>query len=64
MPRKINKRKAVQAAKRKALADETARKNRKWPGTRKVAIITHHGGSMAATLAVMMAAMKMKGDDK
>ena len=35
MPRKISKRKAIQAAKRQAAADAESRKNRKWPGTRR-----------------------------
>lgn len=65
MPKKANNRKALQAAKRKALAEDEARKNKKWPGTRKVAIIAHHDRSMSATLAVMMASMNMlKGGNK
>lgn len=58
MPRKKNNRKAVQAQKREALAQENARKNKKWAGTRrdadegpqmprKVAVIAHHHSSMA-----------------
>ncbi len=59
MPRKINKRKIIQATKRKILADESARKNKRWPGTRRDVTIAHHGGFVAATLAVMSAKMKM-----
>ena len=59
MPKKTNRRKEIQAAKRKAAADELARKNKKWPGTRKVVTIAHrHTGSVGATLAVMAAAMQ------
>lgn len=35
MPRKISKRKAIQAAKRKAAAEAQAMKSRRWPGTRR-----------------------------
>ena len=38
MPRKINKRKAIQTAKRKAAADIEARKRRPWVSTRRVPI--------------------------
>ena len=59
MPKKTNRRKETQAAKRKAAADELARKNKKWPGTRKVLTIAHrHTGSVGATLAVMAAAIQ------
>lgn len=61
MPRKINKRKATQAAKRKVAAEIEARKNRRWPGTRRpadegtprVGMIARHNGS-AMTLAALL----------
>lgn len=59
MPKKTNRRKETQAAKRKAAADEMARKNKKWPGTRKVLTVAHHHtGSVGATMAVMAAVMQ------
>jgi uncharacterized membrane protein YdbT with pleckstrin-like domain len=58
MPKKSNRRKEIQAAKRKDAADELARKNKKWPGTRKTVVIAHrHSGHMGANLAVIAAVM-------
>jgi len=47
MPRKINKRKAIQAAKRKAAAAIEARKSRRWPGTRREGAVHQHSRMMA-----------------
>ena len=64
MPRKINKRKAIQAAKRKAAAEIEARKKRRWPSTRRpadegaprVGMIAHHNGSSMALAALLLGA--------
>ena len=56
MPRKLNKRKAIQAQKRKAQAAEEARKNKRWPGTRRDGLIAHHNGSPAALMALLLGA--------
>ena len=57
MPRKISKRKAIQAAKRKAAdADAEARKNRKWPGTRRTAMIAHAHTNMHVLGSLLIAA--------
>jgi hypothetical protein len=63
MPKKANRRKEIQAVRRKAEANELARKNKKWPETRKVATIAHHHSAIGATLAVLaaMSLRSMKG---
>jgi len=68
MPRKVNKRKAIQAAKRKALEAEAARKSRRWPGTRRepaqdrrVGMIAHHNAS-AALAALLLGIQAVKVD--
>lgn len=62
MPRRINRRKAIQAAKRKALATDELRKNKKSPSTRRVGLIAHHNGSSAALLSLLMGANAMGKD--
>lgn len=68
MPRKISKRKAIQAAKRQAAADAEARKNRKWPGTRRTAMITHTHTNMHVLGSLLIAAgavpVVLKGYEK
>ena len=56
MPRKINKRKAIQAAKRKAVAEDEARKNKRWPWARRVATIAHYHHNHAALAALLLGA--------
>lgn len=56
MPRKINKRKAIQAEKRKAQAAEEARKSKRWPGTRRTITIAHHHNNMAVLGSLLVAA--------
>jgi hypothetical protein len=58
MPRKTNNRKKIQAARRKTAAEEHARKNKKWPGTRR-------SGAMLGTLiaAHMVEVLTRKGGD-
>lgn len=55
MPKKRNKRKAIQAQKRRAQAEQTARKNKRWPGTRRIALIAHHDRSFGTLMALMLA---------
>jgi len=58
MPRKISKRKAIQAEKRKAQAAEEARKNKRWPGTRRTVTIAHHNNmAVLGSLLVASAAV-------
>jgi hypothetical protein len=60
MPRRVNKRKAIQAAKRAAQAAEDARKNKRWPGTRRVGFIAHHKKTAALTsLLLAVGAVKI-----
>jgi hypothetical protein len=63
MPHKANKRKAIQEAKRRAAAAEEARKNKKWPGTRRVAMIAHHNGSQATLISLLLGAGVFDGPD-
>lgn len=66
MPRKINKRKAIQAAKNKAKDAEEARKNKRWPTTRRaysddaprqrIGIIAHHHKNMSVLASLLIAA--------
>ena len=66
MPRKINKRKAIQAAKLKAQAEAEAKRNRRWPGTRRrfnegpqeplhIGTIAHSGAGLALISAMVTA---------
>ena len=68
MPRKISKRKAIQAAKRQAAADAESRKNRKWPGTRRTAMIAHAHTNMHVLGSLLIAAravpVVLKGYEK
>lgn len=56
MPRKISKRKTIQAEKRKAQAAEETRKNKRWPGTRRTVTIAHHNNNMAVLGSLLAAA--------
>lgn len=67
MPRKINRRKAIQAAKRRAAAEEEGRQNKRWTGTRKTVSIAHAGGnsmSRAAALAMLIHVLDTRGHDQ
>lgn len=66
MPRKINKRKAIQAAKRKVAAEAEGRKKHRWAGIRRspdekprVGFIAHRSvGPSAALLTLALLALR------
>lgn len=65
MPRKINKRKAIQAAKRKA-EEQVSKRKRHWldeesQQPRRVGVIDHHNGSAMALAALLLGSRAFGG---